>query len=166
MISSGCGWSQLLLHLQWHFLAEMTQIHWSCLSGIVICWKGKQSSVSAGEGENSKLVTHALCFITQTNARIKGEVGMENIHVLRHPGMGKVGQNGAWASGSVQTGKCWWKRLTRSMQLPFGEAVVRNPCSFTPNTEEWIIIRGNMSLISLTRNDGLGLSAVRAPEAE
>lgn len=154
MISSDCGWSQLLLHLQWYFLAEMTQIRWSCLSGIAICWKGKQSSVSAGEGGDSKWITHALCFITQKNARIKEEVGMENIHVLR-----EVGQNGAWASGSVRTGKCWWKHLTRSMQLPFGEAVVRNPCNFTTNTEEWVNIRGNLSLISLTRNNGLGLSA-------
>lgn len=51
---------------------------------------------------------------------------MENIHVLRHPGMGEVRQNEAWASGSVQTGKCSWKHLTRSMQLTFGEAVVRH----------------------------------------
>lgn len=132
MISSGCGWSQLLLHLHWHFPAEMIQICWRCLSGTAICWNGKQSSDSAGQGGSSKLVTDALCSIKQTNSRLKGEVSKENLHILRYPGMGEaegMEEDGTWAGGSnitVQTSKCLLIYLTESMQLPFGATVVRN----------------------------------------
>lgn len=116
MISSSCGWSQLLLHLHWHSPSEMTQICWRCLSGTAICWNGKQSwnSDSAGEGAFLQLFTDALCFTAETLQK-KNKKSKENLHMLRHPGAGENLAIVFWSVSSplsVCLTNCWrdhWK---------------------------------------------------------
>lgn len=160
MTSSGCGWSQLLLRLHWHFPAEMIQICWRCLSGTAICWNGKQCSDSAGEGGSSKLATDALCSITQANSRIKGEVSKEKLHMLRQPGM-----RGGERLGHEQVAPISQSRLVNVYENIWLKPCNCNRCEeqltkFTTNTEEWIHTEGH--LIGHTINGGPVLSNVRA----